>query len=505
MNRRSSRVRARRPALLVCTSITAIGLGGCGPVLAPGVPAPPAVQRLAAVVDSILATPPFDRAHWGILVHDPATGRPVYALNGDRNFVPASNMKLVTAAVALAELGEEYRYRTTVSATGAVSGDSVADALVVRGVGDPTLSARFHGTRFAALDSLADSVAVSGIRRFREGVVVDASWQADAPLPIAWFLGNLPSSVAAATAAFGIEEGTLAVVLHPGSAPGAPVRAELLPGSGVGDVAIEVTTGPAAGERRIATARRLPGDTLTITGALPLGAPPDTLVLAAPDPARIAAYALDGALRARGIALGAPPTVAPAGSPMPADHALHATPLFTWTSPPLAEIVPAFMRPSQNWISEQLVKTLGAERGGAGSWAAGLDVQGRYLEQRLGLDPASFFLRDGSGLSNQNLLTPAGIVALLEHARAEPWYDVFAAALPRPGQAGGTLSGRLIGLEERVAAKTGTVTHVNGLSGYVRTSTGRDLSFSILTNVTGAAAAPVREAMDRIVREIAEL
>jgi serine-type D-Ala-D-Ala carboxypeptidase/endopeptidase (penicillin-binding protein 4) len=517
--RPSSRAPAR--ALVALAALTAFG-SGCAPVGVPAAPVPEAptlAQRLTAVTDSIMATPPYQRTHWGIVVHDPATG-PVFALNAERNFVPASNMKLVTGAVALAELGEGYRYRTELVATGQTADGTTARALVVRGSGDPTLSARFHGGLFAALDSLADSVAVRGLRSLERGVVVDASRFTDAPLHFAWFLGNLPSRFAAGTAAFGIEEGTLLAVLRPGTTPGAPAQAEILPYPGVADLEVRVVTGAADASRQIATDRRMPGDTLVISGTIPLGAAPDTLLLAAPDPAMLAARALAAALEARGVGLGGPARVArdtaelrrildddgPGASPAaptraaPADHYTH---LLTWTSPPVAEIVPAFMLPSQNWIAEQLVKTVGAESADDGSWSAGLDVHGRFLVERVGLDASAFFLRDGSGLSNQSLITPAGLVALLEHARTQPWFSTFYVSLPRPGQTGGTLSGRLRGLEGQVAAKTGTITHVNGLSGYVLTDGGRELTFVILTNATGAPAGGVRDAMDRIVREIA--
>jgi serine-type D-Ala-D-Ala carboxypeptidase/endopeptidase (penicillin-binding protein 4) len=489
-------------ALVLAASAFAACMPAASPPAAPSPVLDPVAQRLGAVVDSIRATPPFHRTHWGVLVHDSDSGRPLYALNAEGNFVPASNMKLITGAVALAELGEGFRYRTAVEVTGVSGGagspgDTVAGALVVRGAGDPTFSARFHPARFAALDSLADSVALRGIRRFRDGVVVDATWHADAPVHFAWFLGNLPSSVAAGTAAFGIEEGTLRVVLHPGAAPGDPVTYQLLPYPGVAEVAVHMTTGGAGEPRRVSTERRLPGDTLVIAGVLPMGAP-DTVTLAAPDPAALAARALAAALEARGIRLDRPARVVTGAG----HDATHASPLFTWTSPALAEIVPAFMLPSQNWIAEQLVKTVGAERAGEGSWAAGLDAHARFLTEEIGLDPSAFFLRDGSGLSNQSLVTPAGLVALLEHARRQPWFATFHASLPRPGQTGGTLSGRLAGLEERVAAKTGTITHVNALSGYIQTADGRNLSFALLTNATGAPAGAVRDAMDRIVREM---
>jgi serine-type D-Ala-D-Ala carboxypeptidase/endopeptidase (penicillin-binding protein 4) len=527
-SRRPGRVPVRARNLLAGAFAGALvaSAAGCAPLAPPRPPQPVppepgGLQRLAAVVDSIMATPPLQRTHWGIVLRDPDHDVPLLAVNAERNFVPASNMKLVTGAVALAELGEGYRYRTAVAATGVVAGDTVAGALVVHGSGDPTLSARFHDVPFAALDSLADSVAVRGIRRFRDGLVVDATRFADGPVHFAWFLGDLPSRYAAGTAPFGLEEGTLLLVPRPGSAEGAPARVDVLPYDGVADLAVRLVTGPSDGRPRVSVARRIPGDTLLIEGSIPLGAAPDTLVLAAPDPDVLAARALAGALEARGIHLDGPVRVVrdtaelrawldPAGAagpnaPGPGAPTRPVAPLFTWTSPPVADIVPAFMRPSQNWIAEQLVKTMGAEREGEGSWAAGLEVQRRYLRDQVGLDSTAFFLRDGSGLSNQSLLTPAGIVALLAHARAQPWFPTFRASLPRPDEEGGTLAGRLQGLEHRVAAKTGTLTHVNGLSGYIITDAGRELAFSILTNATGAPGSAVRGAMDAIVRAMADV
>jgi serine-type D-Ala-D-Ala carboxypeptidase/endopeptidase (penicillin-binding protein 4) len=261
--------RPGRFGLLCGAALLAAGAAGCAPLAPPRPPEPSPLQRLAAVVDSIMATPPFQRTHWGIVLQDPDHDVPLFAVNAERNFVPASNMKLVTGAVALAELGEEYRYRTVVAATGVVAGDTVAGALVVHGSGDPTLSARFHDAPFAALDSLADSVAVRGIRHFRDGLVVDATRFTDGPVHFAWFLGNLPSRFAAGTAAFGIEEGTLLLVPRPGATVGASANVDVLPYDGVADLVTRLDTGPPGARPGLSVARRIPGDTLVIEGTVP--------------------------------------------------------------------------------------------------------------------------------------------------------------------------------------------------------------------------------------------
>lgn len=113
-------------------------------------------------------------------------------------------------------------------------------------------------------------------------------------------------------------------------------------------------------------------------------------------------------------------------------------------------------------------------------------------------------LRDRSGLSAQNLLSPHATVQLLEHARQATWGADYHAALPAPGMRGGTLSNRLSGLESRLVAKTGTISNVNSLSGYVRTFDDRNLTFAIYTNASGRASSEVRRAIDRLVNALVQ-
>jgi D-alanyl-D-alanine carboxypeptidase/D-alanyl-D-alanine-endopeptidase (penicillin-binding protein 4) len=118
------------------------------------------------------------------------------------------------------------------------------------------------------------------------------------------------------------------------------------------------------------------------------------------------------------------------------------------------------------------------------------------------IDSAAFWLRDGSGLSAQNLLSPRGTIQLLEHARRSAWGADYRAALPAPGVRGGTLSTRLAGLETRLVAKTGTIANVNTLSGYLRTLDDRDITFAIYTNASGRASGDVRRGIDRLVHAL---
>ncbi|HSL72211.1 MAG TPA: D-alanyl-D-alanine carboxypeptidase/D-alanyl-D-alanine-endopeptidase, partial [Longimicrobiales bacterium] len=174
-----------------------------------------------------------------------------------------------------------------------------------------------------------------------------------------------------------------------------------------------------------------------------------------------------------------------------------------WTSAPLSAIVAGILQPSQNWIAEQLVRTLGMEKEGNGSWAAGIRAERRFLIDSMKVDSTTFNLRDASGLSAQNLLTPMAIVQLLAYVRQQPWAAAYRAALPTPGLPRSTLSNRLEGFEGKIFAKTGTISNVASLSGYVTTQSGRELIFSILVNSSGRPSAPVRRAIDALVTALA--
>ena len=127
--------------------------------------------ELRAMIDSLADAPAFANAHWGILIVDPTSGDTLYSRNAGKLFMPASNMKILTSATALAQLGADYRFRTTFAARGAVSGGTLAGDLVVIGRGDPSVSDHMLGNAMAPLRAIADSIVARGIRHITGRVV----------------------------------------------------------------------------------------------------------------------------------------------------------------------------------------------------------------------------------------------------------------------------------------------------------------------------------------------
>jgi D-alanyl-D-alanine carboxypeptidase/D-alanyl-D-alanine-endopeptidase (penicillin-binding protein 4) len=175
----------------------------------------------------------------------------------------------------------------------------------------------------------------------------------------------------------------------------------------------------------------------------------------------------------------------------------------TIESPPLGELIAGVLGPSQNWIAEQIVRTLGAERGEVGSLAEGLGVVRAFLADEVGVDTLDVRARDGSGLSAYNLVTPRALVRVLQYMDVRSDAEAWRRAMAEPNERDSTLEDRLAGLEGRVFAKTGSISNVNSLSGYLVRNNGQRVTFSILSNATGVAPTEVRTAIDDLVRLLA--
>lgn len=455
----------------------------------------------ATTADTVLQIDLRD-TQWGVEILDQTNSQIVYSINPYQKFIPASNTKLVVTAVAMGTLGPEFRYNTPVYVAGA-PGDSAPRGLLIVGQGDPTMSGRFYGDDFAVVHMMADSLQTRGVRRIEGDIVVDASYFTRDGVHATWEIGDLPWYYAAPTAAFAIGEAAVRLVVNAGPQVDATPTAIVVGTEIPLPYVIQATTDTAGARTSISIDYEAWPDTLRITGRIASGRA-DSSWMAVPDPARFAGEALRSALARRGITVtGSVHVARDSITAQQLRAAITSEPLFTWSSPPLREIIAAILKPSQNWIAEQLLRTLGARFRNEGSWSAGLNVERRYLIDVAQIDSTFFSLRDASGLSAQNLLSPRATILLLEHARKAAWGSDYRAALPTPGMRGGTLSNRLPGLETRLAAKTGTIANVNSLSGYLKTFDDRELTFVFFTNGSGRSSAEVRRGIDRLVNALA--
>jgi D-alanyl-D-alanine carboxypeptidase/D-alanyl-D-alanine-endopeptidase (penicillin-binding protein 4) len=467
----------------------------------PSATSTPANARLAARIDSILARPQLSRAQWGIEVRDASTGQTLYARNASRRFIPASNLKLIISATAAHHLDPDYRFRTSVYATGPVRDGTLEGDLVLYGRGDPMISARYFPSRTAVWEMLADSLLARGIRRVTGGVVADESWIDREYVRDDWEAYDRRWWYAAPVGALGMNDNSIDFRIEPGASAGSPARITGSPASSAWRLVNASRTVARGRPHTFDLERGAEPGVVRAYGNLPLGTGADTESFAVDNPARFTGIVFREVLERKGIAVDRN-TVLVVSDPS-ASTVANATPIVEWHSPPLPQAIGPVLMNSQNWFAELLVKTVGREVRGEGSWDAGLAVEREFLTRVVGIDSADFVLRDGSGLSAGNHVTPRALVRLLDYVRRTPRQAVVRRALPLSGAEEGSLRSRLTDLRGRVAAKTGYIGGADSLAGFVTLPDGREIIFCIIANGGGQPSARMKAGIDDVVRAIA--
>jgi D-alanyl-D-alanine carboxypeptidase/D-alanyl-D-alanine-endopeptidase (penicillin-binding protein 4) len=462
----------------------------------------PATLRLQQDLDTLLADPALERGSWGIAVRSLSTGGTLYQSNGQKLFVPASNMKIVTLAAAAERLGWDYSYETTLAFNGPLKGDLLEGDLIVVGTGDPSIEA-WDASAISLFRQWAEQLKASGLRGISGRIIGDDNVFEDEGLGAGWAWDDLDRSFATAVGALQFNQSTIRLTLTPGRAAGDPVAVNLTPENESGlELRSFLKTGAPVDVTPITT-RRLPGTAvLEIRGTLVAGGSAVVRLVSAPNPTTYFVNALGGALNTAGIASGGSPVDIDDIGFAPVTGAL--TPLLSHRSPDLATLARTMMKDSQNLYAETLLKTIGI-RNGVGTAAAGREAVVAML-QKWGVGAGDVVVADGSGLSRYNLVTPHALVRILASVHQDARQrEPFMASLPIAGR-DGTLASRMRGThaEGNARAKTGSLSNARALSGYVQTADGEPLVFSLLANNFGVSADIIDRTMDAIVVRLAE-
>lgn len=498
-----------RPSRLAAALLTVAACAtGCGAGrIAPDAPQTadpslrPGAGTLQADLDRIFSAPPLARALMGAHIVSLADGRVLYGRDADKRVVPASNMKLVTVAVAADRLGWGFTFRTRLEATGTIDQGTLNGDLVVTGDGDPTIGAQGGDVAPLFLD-WADAAAKAGIRRIAGRLVGDDNALDDLGLGAGWAWDYLEAGYAAPSGALTYNENIIEIEVRPGTSVGATAHLAVGPAGHGLEIVSEVSTG-APGSPVDLSLLRAPGSTrLTVRGSVPVSGAPVIRTAAVPNPTRYFVEAFRLALAVRGITVtgGAWDVDDLVTPPAPTRRLLAER-----ESAPLSSVAAHTLKVSQNLYGDTLLKALGRTPAQPGSAAAGRQIVARTLAG-WGIAPESIVMLDGSGLSRYNYVTADALTAMLVHV----WRDArlrgpFAAALP-VGAHDGTLESRMKNglLARRVQAKTGTISNVRALSGYVETLDGEKLAFSMIANHFTATSteidAIVEQALERVVR-----
>jgi D-alanyl-D-alanine carboxypeptidase/D-alanyl-D-alanine-endopeptidase (penicillin-binding protein 4) len=441
----------------------------------------------------------MEQGLWGVEVKSLETGKVLYTRNARKLMMPASNMKIVTLAAAAETLGWDYRFKTTLETDDDIDAGALKGNLIVRGGGDPTINSR--GNRAHALfDEWAAALKAAGVTRINGNIVADASAFDSRGLGQGWSWDYLEAGYAAPSSALEFNENIATLTVRPGGKPGDAAQLELSPSTGLG-LLHNVVTGEAGTATTINFERVPDSNNLDVTGSIAAGAEPATREVAVASPALYFAHSLTLALIERGIPVRGIPVVFQRSSLL---APLPRTAIVESLSPPLREIATTMMKVSQNLYAETLLKAVGAAGGATGTADAGRAAAQKIFEA-WGIPPGGYVQADGSGLSRYDFVTAEMITTLLERMYKDPrHHDAFVATLPIAGR-DGTISTRMKNTraEGNATAKTGSISNVRALSGYVRTRDGETLVFSILANSFAIPAATVNWIADLAVESLA--
>ena len=474
--------------------------------------------KFATRAVAILSAEQPAKGEWGVLIVDAKSGQVMFEQNADRYFVPASNMKLLTTALALAALGPDYRFRTTLEAQTGVSPEGkISGPVYFVGRGDPNLSNRkfpfdtkeeFDGPPEKAVAELADQLVVAGVKEISGDIVGDDSYFPRERYPNGWEIDDMVWEYGAAVSAIIVDDNTVALTLTPGDVSGEAVRAEISPATTDFAVTNLVTTS-ASGVKSDLTLKREPGsNTVTVSGTLPAQSKPRKLLLAVQEPALHAAAMLKRLLEERGVKVdGVARTQSTSRDSKAAPERVV---LASHNSVPLADAVKLVNKISQNLHTESLLRTSARQiclqtrpetetKDCSALTSEDYAAIAAKFYADAGVTAGDVVQTDGSGLSRHDLVTPRAFVALLQYAAKQSWFAAFYESLPVAGL-DGTLEDRLKNSSAtmRIHAKSGSVEHVRTRSGYAELTNGRRLIFSFMSNNMGSKGHDATDALDAL-------
>ncbi|KPH74236.1 D-alanyl-D-alanine carboxypeptidase [Oceanobacillus caeni] len=414
----------------------------------------------------------------GISVRKADTGEEIYSHHGNTRLHPASNMKILTASTALEVLGPDHKFKTRIYSDGELVGGVLKGNLYIQGGGDPTLLKE-------DIDELVNHLKKLEVRKVEGDLVADDTWYDNIRLSQDLNWSDEPFHTGAQISALTLspdkdyDAGTVMLEIIPGKRQGDVAQVNVIPETDYVKILNQTRT-VHKDEKKQLTIDRVHGEnTIIVEGDIPIGASKEKTWAAVWDPTSYVLNIFASSLISNGISFSS--ELEQRLDAVPKD----ATLLAENQSMPLKELLLPFMKLSNNTIGEVLVKEMGKAVHGEGSWEKGLAVMEESIIN-LGMDPNLFLLRDGSGMSHKNFVSSSELTKLLYEIQQKDWFTVFENSLPVAGESeklvGGTLRSRMDNLKGNVRAKTGSITGVQTLSGYVTNINGEKLIFSILNN-----------------------
>jgi len=444
--------------------------------------AQPLQERIEKTFTAFRNDPQLKYGQSSLTVLNAETGTVIFSGNPDAGLAPASTLKTITSVSAFSILGDGFTWETKLGYNGTLTKGTLTGDLILKGSGDPTLgSDRYSGTKpDVLLNRWAAALKKAGVLVIEGNIIVDDLLFGTQTLPAGWVWQDIGNYYGAGASAASWRENSIGLSFRPGNSPGSP--AALLrtsPEVSYLSVINEVTTGKAGTGDNVYAYSSPYSEIVYLRGTYAADLN-KTIMIALPDPAFSLAYELKGKLQASGINITGNATtvrrMAVQGKALPVAY----TAVDNYASPSLSKVIYWLNQKSINLYAEDILRTLSMKAKGKAGFEEGTDVITQLWKNKLGIDPNSMAILDGSGLSPENRITTLSMARILQAARKEPWFGSFYESLP---------------VYNNMKMKSGSIRNVLCYTGYEKSSSGTPVVFSFITNNYSGSTSAIKQKM----------
>lgn len=465
---------------------------------------PDKYNTLVKDIESLLATKKLDEAQIGINISSIDNNQVIYSKNPEKNFLPASTLKLVTTSAALEYLGKNFTYNNKLYLDGTVkkNGEFIGN-LIIRGSGDPTLSLEFYKSENVIFDDWVAKLDSLGIKSIKGNIIGDDNYFDDTYYPNGWSWEDMKYSYSAQVGALSVFDNSITAKITSADKVNEISNMILVPNSDFVRIVNNVKTIPESGISEVSFERDAVTNFFEFFGNVPFDPrKKDTVVneIAIDNPTLYFLNNFSDHLRHFNIRFKGALIDIDDWNETPVYFKINL--VFDKPSVPLDDIIEYVNRKSSNLTAEIILKTMGKENGGDGSFQSGINLLEKFISKFYSNN--DYNIADGSGLSRLDFVSPNLMTNLLKYMYKSDNKASIINSLAQPGKPG-TLERRLKNsiAQNRVFAKTGSMNGVSNIAGYVFTEGGETFTFVLYFNNFTLPQAEINNLQDLIIMRLA--